>query len=366
MTKQIMCGAVPIGGGARIPIQSMTNTKTVDVPSTVAQIEALSKEGCDIVRCAIPNEDAALSLSKIKKELSSREIFIPIVADIHYDYKLAIAAINNGADKIRINPGNIGGREKLREVANQAKDAGIPIRIGVNSGSVEKELLEKYGHGAVALAESAIKHIEILNSFDFEDIIVSVKSSDVRINTEVCRKINELTDCPQHVGITEAGIGESAIIKSAIGIGSLLVDGIADTIRVSLTGDPLQEIRAAKKILASVNMLEESINIISCPTCGRCQVNLEKLASEVALAIKPIELERAKIVKSGGNVMPLTIAVMGCPVNGPGEASHADIGVACGNGKGAIFQKGEILKTVDEAAIVSELLALLPERTIKA
>lgn len=358
MTKQIICGGVPIGGGAKIPIQSMTNTDTANVDATVNQIVSLANEGCDIVRCAIPGEEAAHAISKIKAELANRHIQIPIVADIHFDYRLAIESIKNGADKIRINPGNIAEPEKLREIADCAKSAGIPIRIGVNSGSVEKELLEKYGHGPIALAESAIKNIELFYGFGFEDIVVSVKSSDVITNTAACRKISELTDCPQHVGITEAGIGESAIIKSAIGIGSLLVDGIADTIRVSLTGDPLREIIVAKEILASVNMLDESINIVSCPTCGRCQVNLEKIASEVGSALKPLEKERSQAVRNGESVNPLTVAVMGCAVNGPGEASHADLGVACGKGKGVLFKKGEILKTVDESDIVYEIVSI--------
>ena len=358
MTKQIVCGGVPIGGGAKIPIQSMTNTDTADVDATVAQIISLANEGCDIVRCAVPNEDAALAISKIKTELAKEQMSIPLVADIHFDHELAITSIKNGADKIRINPGNIGDPAKLKIIADAAKSAGIPIRIGVNSGSVEKELLAKYGHGPVALAESAIRSIEQFNSFGFEDIVVSVKSSDVITNTEACRKINELTDCPQHVGITEAGIGESAIIKSAIGIGSLLIDGIADTIRVSLTGDPVREIRAAKKILAGVNMLKESINIISCPTCGRCQVNLEAIANEVSESLVPLEKARSQAARNGEIVNPLTIAVMGCAVNGPGEAAHADLGVACGKGKGVIFKKGEILKTVDESDIVYEIVSI--------
>ncbi|MDR2157608.1 MAG: flavodoxin-dependent (E)-4-hydroxy-3-methylbut-2-enyl-diphosphate synthase [Clostridiales Family XIII bacterium] len=342
MTRRVNCGGVRIGGGAPLSVQSMTNTDTRDVGATVAQIAALEAAGCDIVRCAVPDMTAAAAISGIKARVN-----IPVVADVHFDHRLAIAAIERGADKIRINPGNIGGDAEVRAVARRAKAAGIPIRVGVNSGSLEADLLGTFGGPTPeALAESAVRNMERLQRFDFEDIVISIKSSDVRENHAALKILAARTDCPLHIGITEAGIGERAIIKSAVGIGALLLDGIGDTLRVSLTGDPLREVRAAQDILASIGLLPGRINLVSCPTCGRCRVDLARIATEVSAAIRPLERE-------AGN---LTVAIMGCAVNGPGEASHADLGVACGDGKAVLFRKGVVVGAVAEQEIVPAIL----------
>jgi (E)-4-hydroxy-3-methylbut-2-enyl-diphosphate synthase len=327
----------------------MTNTDTRDADATVAQIAALSEAGCDIVRCAVPDMTAAAAIAEIKPRVNT-----PIVADIHFDYRLAVAAIENGADKIRINPGNIREDAEVRAIARAAKAAGIPIRVGVNGGSLEGDLRERFGGSTPeALAESAVRNIERLRGMDFEDIVVSVKSSDAAENREALKILAGRTDCPLHIGITEAGIGERAVIKSAIGIGALLMDGIGDTIRVSLTGDPVREVAAARDILTALNLLPGAVNVISCPTCGRCKVDLARIATQVNEAIRPIERRR------GAGNRPLTVAIMGCAVNGPGEASHADLGVACGDGKAALFKGGIVVRTVDESEIVRTIMAEL-------
>jgi (E)-4-hydroxy-3-methylbut-2-enyl-diphosphate synthase len=335
----------------------MTNTDTRDAALAAAQIAALSEAGCDIVRCAVPDETAARALTEIKAILAGRDINIPIVADIHFDHALALLAIENGADKIRINPGNIGDRGRLREIADAARAAGLPIRIGVNSGSIERDLLDKYGRGPEALALSALAGIELFESFGFEDIAVSVKSSDVRENYEAARLVAAETDCPQHIGITESGAGERALMKSGIGIGALLLGGIGDTLRVSLTGDPVREVGAGRAVLAALGLLPGAIDILSCPTCGRCRVDLESIEAKVRAKLAPLETERISRAEAGEDIPPLSVAVMGCAVNGPGEAAHADFGVACGDGKGVIFAQGKIVRTVEEAEIPAALYA---------
>jgi len=328
----------------------MTNTFTEDVIATAAQIKALKTAGADIVRCAAPNPEAAEALKDIRERLDAEGISIPIVADIHFDYKLALAAINAGADKVRINPGNIGGKDRLKAVADAAGAAGIPMRIGVNRGSIEADLKEMYEEKpAEALAESALRNIDTVTSMGFNDIVVSIKSADVIVNTEAHRILSTKTGLPLHIGITEAGIGEQGIVKSAAGIGALLAMGIGDTIRVSLTGDPLNEIGAARDILRAVNLLPGQISLISCPTCGRCRVDLAPLCAETEKAILEIEKTRP----SG---RPLVVALMGCAVNGPGEASHADVGVACGADGGVYFEKGRQVRTVKTGEIVSALV----------
>ncbi len=346
MTRQVKVGNIKIGGGAPVSIQSMTNTDTRDIFATLKQIDALQEAGCQIVRLAIPDEEAALAFGEIKKSC-----MLPLVADIHFSYKLALMVMDGGADKVRINPGNIGSEEHVRLVLEKAKACGIPIRIGVNSGSVEKRLLEKYGGvTAEALCESALDAIKYAESFGFRDLVVSIKSSDVRMNYLAHQLLSVQTDVPLHVGITEAGVGEDARIKSAIGIGSLLLAGIGDTMRVSLTGDPVQEVILAKKILAEVGLRKEGIEFVSCPTCGRTQVNLPKIAEEVKTKLNPIS---QRLERQGKH---LQVAVMGCPVNGPGEAKNADIGVACGKGMGMIIKKGEMIRKVPENEICTELI----------
>jgi (E)-4-hydroxy-3-methylbut-2-enyl-diphosphate synthase len=370
MTRQVNCGGVLIGGGAPVSIQSMTNTDTRDSAATAKQIAALYEAGCDIVRCAVPDEEAASALSDIRRRLTDKDIKIPIVADIHFDYKLAISAIANGADKIRINPGNIGGDDKLREVVSAAKSAGIPVRIGVNSGSLEKDLLKQFGPSREALIQSALRNIEKIRNMDFEDIVVSVKSSNVSDTIAIGRALADKADCPLHIGVTEAGIGVRALIKSAIGIGSLLADGIGDTIRVSLTGDPAPgEVNAARDILASLSLLPGQIDVISCPTCGRTQVDLAKVTDKVSSMAGEIERERRKKMRDtmqqavssaketqARSLFPkLTVAIMGCAVNGPGEASHADLGVACGAGDALYFENGQPVKKIKEEEIIPTL-----------
>lgn len=339
MTHAVHVGGVQIGGGARVSIQSMTNTKTDDVPATVAQIKALGEAGCDIVRLAVPDENAAKAIEKIKEAVS-----VPLVADIHFDARLALMCMERGIDKVRINPGNIGDESKVAQVAKMAKAKGIPIRIGVNTGSLEKSLLAKYGGPtAEAMVESAKGHMALLEAYDFHDIVVSLKASSVTKTLEAYRLMAKSADVPLHVGVTEAGTVYSGTIKSAVGIGALLAEGIGDTIRVSLTGDPVEEVRAAREILKALDLAEAGPRLISCPTCGRTRVNLIGLANEVEKRLEKIK-------------KPITVAVMGCAVNGPGEAREADVGIAGGNGEGLIFRKGEILRKVPEEALVEELM----------
>ena len=323
MTRQISVGGVKIGGGAPVVIQSMLNTKTTDVAGSLGQIHALRDAGCQIARLAVPNMEAVRGFADICKESP-----LPLVADIHFDYKLAIAAAEAGASKIRINPGNIGGEDRVKAVVDICKDRNIPIRIGVNGGSLEKELLQKYGHPtAEALVESAFGHLRLLEKFGFYDTCVSMKSSTVPTMVAACRLFREKCDYPLHIGVTETGPVKQGLIRSAMGIGALLLDGIGDTIRVSLTDDPVEEVYAAKDILKAAGLRKEGVNIISCPTCGRTQIDLISLVNQVDEALKNCE-------------KPITVAVMGCIVNGPGEAREADIGIAGGDGFGMIFEKG--------------------------
>ncbi|QHI73229.1 flavodoxin-dependent (E)-4-hydroxy-3-methylbut-2-enyl-diphosphate synthase [Aminipila terrae] len=350
MKKSVRCGDVIIGGGTPISIQSMTNVDTRDVKKVTDQIKALEEAGCDIVRLAIPDMEAAEALLQIKKNIK-----IPLVADIHFDYRLAIAAIKNGADKVRINPGNIGNEERVKAVVEAAKERKIPIRVGVNSGSLEKDILQKNGGvTAEGLTESALRHVAMLEQMDFDDIVISLKSSDVRLNYEAHKLISEQTDHPLHIGITESGTVNSGKLKSAIGIGGLLLAGIGDTMRVSLTGDPVKEVYFARDILKSIGIRPSGINLVSCPTCGRTRVDLEKIALQVEEAIGKIGAKR-----EARGLPPITVAVMGCAVNGPGEAREADFGVAGGDGRGILFAKGEIIKTVSEDKIVEELVKLI-------
>ena len=337
-TKIIQIGNRFIGGGNTILIQSMTNTKTEDVKSTVDQIQALTATGCEIIRCAVPTMEAARAIGKIKKEIS-----IPLVADIHFDYKLAIAAIENGADKIRINPGNIGGKEKIKAVVNAARERGIPIRVGVNSGSLEKELVEKY-HGVTAegLVESALDKVHIIEELGYDNLVISIKSSDVMMCARAHEMISRRTSYPLHVGITEAGTLYSGNIKSAVGLAVILYQGIGDTIRVSLTGDPLEEIKSAKCILKTLGLRKGGVEVVSCPTCGRTQIDLIGLANQVEDMVQDIPLD-------------IKVAVMGCVVNGPGEAKEADIGIAGGKGEGLLIKKGEIIRKVPEDKLLSAL-----------
>jgi (E)-4-hydroxy-3-methylbut-2-enyl-diphosphate synthase len=350
-TRQVNCGGVKIGGSAQVSIQSMTNTDTRDVNETLAQIRRLEEAGCDIVRCAVPDTDSAAALKQIIKD--SR---LPVVADIHFDHRLALAAIEAGADKIRINPGNIGGADEIKEIVKSAGVRKIPIRIGVNSGSLEKEILAKYGGpSAEAAAESALSSISFMESLDFENLVVSIKLTDLFENHQAHLIAAGKTDHPFHIGITEAGLGDRGIVKSAIGAGALLINGIGDTIRVSLTGDPVREVKTAREILGSLSLRKGYIQVNSCPTCGRCKVDLERIALRVKEECEVLEMKLAK-ASSVTDGRGITVAVMGCVVNGPGEAAAADIGVACGSGKGAIFKEGNIVLTVDEDKIVDELM----------
>lgn len=338
-TKEIKIGNKVIGGGNPIMIQSMTNTKTEDVDATVGQIKELELAGCDIVRCAVPTMEAAEALSKIKEQVS-----IPVVADIHFDYKLAIAAIENGADKIRINPGNIGSRENIKAVVDKAKEKNIPIRVGVNSGSLEKDILEKYGKvTAEGLVESALLNVKIIEDLGYDNLVISIKSSDVMMCVKAHELISEKTKYPLHVGITESGTITSGNIKSAVGLGIILNKGIGDTIRVSLTGSPIEEIKSAKLILKTLGLRTGGISVVSCPTCGRTQIDLIGLANEVENMVTKYDHLNIKV------------AVMGCVVNGPGEAREADIGVAGGKGEGLLIKKGEIVKKLPETELVREL-----------
>lgn len=340
LTRQLEVGKVKVGGAAPIAVQSMTNTKTSDPVVTLEQINRLAEAGCDIVRCAVPDMAAAEGLKTIVAESP-----IPVIADIHFDYKLALAAIEAGVDGLRLNPGNIGGNDRVAAVVEAAKKRNIPIRIGVNAGSLPKDLLEKYGHPTPeALVEAAWRHIRILEEMDYKNIKISLKAHDVPLTLAAYRLMASQCDYPLHVGITEAGTVNSGIIKSAVGIGTLLAEGIGDTIRVSLTGDPVREVKVGFEILKSLGLREYGPTLISCPTCGRTQINLEKLALEV-------EKRLAEISE------PITVAVMGCVVNGPGEAREADVGIAGGINEGLIFRKGEVLKKVAEADIIDELFA---------
>ncbi len=342
MTKQIMVGGVPIGGGAPVTIQSMTNTRTDDVEATLHQIRTLAAAGCEIIRVAVPDMAAAKAVGKIKEGSP-----IPVVVDIHFDYKLALEAIAAGADKVRINPGNIGGADHVKAVAQACAQRGVPIRIGVNGGSLEKPLLAKYGGVCPeAMVESAFGHIRLLNQFDFDDICVSLKSSSVPMTMKAYQLMRQASDYPLHVGVTEAGTVRMGTLKSAVGIGGLLALGIGDTMRVSLSADPVEEVYAAKEILKAAGVRKEGAELVSCPTCGRTRIDLIALANEVEERLKTVD-------------KPITVAVMGCVVNGPGEASAADCGIAGGVGEGLLFKKGQIVKKVPQEQLVDELFALI-------
>ena len=337
-TKVIQIGDRKIGGGNPVLIQSMTNTKTEDVEATVKQILALEAAGCEIIRCTVPTKEAAEAIKEIKKQ-----IHIPLVADIHFDYKMAIAAMENGADKIRINPGNIGGRDKIKAVVDVAKARNIPIRVGVNSCSLEKELVEKYGGvPAQGLVESALDKVKIIEDLGYDNLVISIKSSDVMMCVKAHELLAEQTNYPLHVGITEAGTVYSGNIKSAVGLGIILYEGIGDTIRVSLTGDPLEEIKSAKRILKTLNLRKGGIEVVSCPTCGRTKIDLIGLANQVETMVQEFPLD-------------IKVAVMGCVVNGPGEAKEADLGIAGGKGEGLLIKKGEIVKKVPENQLLDVL-----------
>lgn len=338
MTRQISIGDVKIGGGAPISVQSMTNTKTTDTNATVAQIKALVDAGCDIVRVAVPDMSAAENIYNIKSQVD-----VPLVADIHFDYRLALKAIEQGIDALRINPGNIGDEERVKAVVKAAKTRNIPIRIGVNAGSLDKKLLAKYGKvTAEALVESALEHIRILEKLNFYDIKISLKAHDVPLTLDAYRLMSETVDYPLHLGITEAGTVNTGIIKSAVGIGALLAEGIGDTFRISLTGDPVNEVKVANEILKALGLKEYGPTLISCPTCGRCNIDLPSIAEKVEQ-------------KLSGITKPIKVAVMGCVVNGPGEARDADIGIAGGKGEGLVFRKGEVINKVAEDKLVDAL-----------
>lgn len=344
MTKQIMVGGVPVGGGASVTIQSMCNTRTDDVTATVEQILRLEAAGCEIIRVAVPDMAAAKAVGAIREK-----IHIPLVVDIHFDYKLALECVAAGCDAVRINPGNIGGEDRVKAVANACKAKGLPIRIGVNGGSLEKPLLAKYGGvTAEALVESAFGHIALLNRYDFDDICVSLKSSSVPITMAAYRLMSEKSNYPLHLGVTETGTPRMGVLKSAVGIGGLLAMGIGDTIRVSLSADPIEEVYAARDILKVSGVRKEGPELISCPTCGRTRIDLIGLAQQVE--------ERLQTVTK-----PITVAVMGCVVNGPGEASAADVGIAGGDGVGLLFRRGEIVKKVPQEQLVDELFKMIDE-----
>ncbi len=337
-TKVVRIGERMIGGGNPILIQSMTNTKTQDVAATAAQIRRLAEAGCDIVRCTVPDMDAARAVAQIKREIS-----IPLVADIHFDYKMAIAAIEHGADKIRINPGNIGSREKVAEVVRAARERNIPIRVGVNSGSLERELVEKYGGvTAEGIVESALDKVRIIEDLAYDNLVISIKSSDVMMCVRAHELLADKTQYPLHVGITEAGTVTSGNIKSAVGLGIILNQGIGDTIRVSLTGDPVEEIKSAKLILRTLGLRKGGIEVVSCPTCGRTNIDLIGLANQVETMVQGYDLD-------------IKVAVMGCAVNGPGEAKEADIGIAGGIGEGLLIKKGEIVRKVPKRELLDTL-----------
>ena len=342
MTRQINVGGVPVGGGAPVTIQSMTNTPTQDVAATVAQIQKLASAGCDIVRVAVPDMEAARAVGKIKEESP-----IPIVVDIHFDYKLALESIAAGADKVRINPGNIG-RYYVKQVADACRQRGIPIRIGVNSGSLDHNVAARYGVTPEAMVESAFQHIRMLERYDFTDICVSLKSSNVQTAMQAYQLMHCRSDYPLHIGVTEAGTVRMGTLKSAVGVGGLLALGIGDTMRVSLSADPVEEVYAAREILKAAGVRREGPELVSCPTCGRTKIDLIALANQVEERLKTVD-------------KPITVAVMGCAVNGPGEAAAADCGIAGGVGEGLLFQKGEIVKKVPQDRLVDELFALIAE-----
>ncbi len=345
-SRQITLGNVKVGGGAPITVQSMTKTDTRDIPATVSEIKRLEKAGCDIVRLAVPDMEAARSLGEIKKRVN-----IPIVSDIHFDYRLALEAVKQGVDGMRINPGNIGSKARIKAVVDAVKERGIPIRIGVNSGSLEKDILKRYGSPTPeALAESAFRHVRILEDLDFRDIKISVKSTDVMRMIEAYRIIAERTDYPLHLGVTEAGTVKMGTIKSAVGIGTLLAEGIGDTIRVSLTGDPVEEVYVGIGILRSLGIRKNGIEIISCPGCGRLEIDLMRLVRDVEDRIGGIELPR-----------PIKVAILGCVVNGPGEASEADIGIAGGRGKGMLYRDGKLVRSFREEELVDQLVREIEE-----
>lgn len=339
-TRPLKVGRVTVGGGAPVAVQSMTNTRTSDVGATVAQIERLTAAGCDIVRLAVPDMAAAEALAAIKKAVGA----VPLVADIHFDHRLAIAAIKSGVDALRLNPGNIGDRAKVAAVVKEAKTREIPIRIGVNAGSLAKEVLAKYGGHATAeaMVESALEHVRILEELDFSTIKISLKANDVPLTIMAYQLMAEAVDYPLHLGVTEAGTVNSGIIKSAVGIGALLAQGIGDTIRVSLTGDPVEEVRVANEILKAMRLKDFGPTLVSCPTCGRCEIDLVGIAEAVEGKLKSLK-------------KPLTVAVMGCVVNGPGEAREADVGIAGGKGEGLLFRKGEIIRKVPEHDLITAL-----------
>lgn len=342
MTKQIHVGNVAIGGGAPVSIQSMTNTRTDDVEATLRQIRELAAAGCQIIRVAVPDMAAARAVGKIKEQCP-----IPLVVDIHFDYKLALEAIAAGADKVRINPGNIGDKDRVKAVADACRQRGVPIRIGVNGGSLEKPLLAKYGGVCPeAMVESAFGHIRLLEQFDFDDICVSLKSSSVPMTMKAYQLMSRESNYPLHIGVTEAGTVRMGTLKSAVGIGGLLAMGIGDTMRVSLSADPVEEVYAARDILKAAGVRKEGAELVSCPTCGRTRIDLISLANEVEQRLKSVD-------------KPITVAVMGCVVNGPGEASAADCGIAGGVGEGLLFKKGQIVKKVPQDQLVDELFALI-------
>lgn len=346
-TRIINVGDIKIGGGNPIAVQSMTKTDTRDIKATVREIDKLHESGCEIVRVAIPDMDAAKAIGEIKSKITSP---IPIIADIHFDWRLAIESIKTGVNGLRINPGNIGAKWKVTEVVSACKDKGIPIRIGVNAGSLSRKILNKYGHPTPeALVESAEEHLEILESMNFRDIKVSLKASNVMTNVEAYRIFSKRHEYPLHVGISEAGPFFTGIIKSSIGIGLLLEEGIGDTIRVSLSTDPIEEVRVAYEILKSLGLRQRGVNLISCPTCGRCSVDIKGLAKSAEEALKVID-------------KPITVAIMGCAVNGPGEAREADIGIAGGKGFGILFKKGKVIKKVPEKEIIDTLLSSIVDK----
>lgn len=343
MSKMIHIGQVAIGGENPVAIQSMTNTKTSDLTATAAQIKALTKAGCELIRLSAPDEASAKAFRALKKNTA-----VPLIADIHFDYKLAVTAIENGADKIRINPGNIGDDEKVKAVVDAAKSAGIPIRVGVNGGSLEKEILEKHGNTAEGLSASALNNVRRLEGMGFYNMVVSIKSSSVQKTIDANRILAETVDYPIHIGVTEAGTFDNAVIKSAAAFSPLLLEGIGDTVRVSISGDPVQEIYAAKKILSAIGVRKFGVEIIACPTCARTDIDVEKLAGQIEAALADYE-------------KPLSVAVMGCAVNGPGEAKEADIGIAGGKGEALVFAKGEKLFKVKEADILETLVKYIKE-----
>ncbi|MCI9477028.1 MAG: flavodoxin-dependent (E)-4-hydroxy-3-methylbut-2-enyl-diphosphate synthase [Emergencia sp.] len=347
MRKSVYCGNIKIGGGAPISIQSMTNVDSRDERGLLAQIDRLTAAGCEIIRIAVPDMEAAGVFGRVKKQVS-----VPLVADIHFDYRLAIAAIEQGADKIRINPGNIGSTERVRAVVAAAKERNVPIRIGVNSGSLEKDILEKNGGvTAEGLCESVLRNAALIEDMGYDNLVLSLKSSDVRMNYEAHKLVFEKTEHPIHIGITEAGTLKRGKVKSAVGIGALLLAGIGDTMRVSLTADPVEEVVYAREILESIGIRTPQIDLISCPTCGRTRVDLQSLAAQAEERLSEIAVSR-----------PLKVAVMGCVVNGPGEAREADFGACGGDGKGVIFAKGQVIKTVNECDIVDALIDMIKKK----